>query len=499
VAVNLPGPDRPVRVRIPKRPDRPKKLRPLKVRALKPPKKKTTPGNRYTSPPPPRFDPLSSPAVQSAARASLAPGAVGAPGAPGAAPVTANPLPGLNPYYGLPDWAQNQLRQIDADQKHHEQYVTGQVGPWLQGALTNLTGIDPSKPGINPTMQQQYLSNVQGVVGGALNAAASATPMNPASTMAGGLMGSPNAYLSSAAREGAAGRASGYLQAAQAQSALNTMMPNTQAQGYVYALADFAKGLPAVYAQQRSEKRVAIDQFRAEQEMAQAEMQFEQAKFAEDMRHNRVQEATSATNAQTNAAIALGRLGLDASDQAYDNQPDPTVGAPAPYGYVRDVDGSLKRDPSVPSASASGGAKKASTKGKYTPNQLKKEGFIAVPKGAGPAWTKNAVKATDGRYYIKKGSGGKAGGSTPKADTENLREKLDTFYFDKIDGKFEPEPAARRVANWILSRKGRFVKKNGQADAAAISRLLMEVIGGSIPPLVGQLIANHVGPNGRWR
>jgi hypothetical protein len=483
--INLPGPDRPVVVRIPRRPDRPKKLRPLKVRALKPPKKKTTPKNRYTSPQPPKRP--------------VAGAAPGAAGAPGAAPVTANPLPGMNPYYGLPDWAQNQLRQIDADQKHHEQYVTGQVGPWLQGALTNLTGIDPSKPGINPTMQQQYLSNVQGAVGGALNAAASATPMNPASTMAGGLMGSPNAYLSSAAREGAAGRASGYLQAAQAQSALNTMMPNTQAQGYVYALADFAKGLPAVYAQQRSEKRVAIDQFIAEQAQAQAEMQFEQAKFAEDMRHNRVTEATSATNAQTNAAIALGRLGLDASDQAYDNQPDPTVGAPAPYGYVRDVDGSLKRDPSVPAASASGSKPKASTKGKYTPNQLKKEGFIAVPKGAGPAWTKNAVRATDGRYYIKKGSGGKAGGSTPKADTENLRENLDKFYFDKIDGKFEPEPAARRVANWILSRKGRFVKKNGQADAAAISRLLMEVIGGSIPPLVGQLIANHVGPNGRWR
>jgi hypothetical protein len=474
-------------VRIPRRPDRPKKLRPLKVRALKPPKKKTTPKNRYTSPQPPKRP--------------VAGAAPGAAGAPGAAPVTANPLPGMNPYYGLPDWAQNQLRQIDADEKNDIQNAA-KVGDWLQGALTNLTGIDPNKPGINPTMQQQYLSNVQGAVGGALNAAASATPMNPASTMAGGLMGSPNAYLSSAAREGAAGRASGYIQAAQAQSALNTMMPNTQAQGYVYALADFAKGLPAVYAQQRSEKRVAIDQFMAEMEQAQAEMRFEQAKFAEDMRHNRVQEATSATNAQTNAAIALGRLGLDASDQAFDNQPGAPMPTNLPAGVVAvptdDGGWTTRRDPTYQNPST---AAPKTPKGTYTPNELRKQGFVGgwkvkpkkVPAGAKGGF----VKAANGTWWVKTGAAGS--GSTPKADTENLRENLDKFYFDKIDGKFEPEPAARRVANWILSRKGRFVKKNGQADAAAISRLLMEVIGGSIPPLVGQLIANHVGPNGRWR
>jgi hypothetical protein len=412
--INLPGPDRPVVVRIPRRPDRPKKLRPLKVRALKPPKKKTTPKNRYTSPQPPKRP--------------VTGAAPGAAGAPGAAPVTANPLPGMNPYYGLPDWAQNQLRQIDADQKHHEQYVTGQVAPWLAGALTNLTGIDPSKPGINPTMQQQYLSNVQGAVGGALNAAASATPMNPASSVAGGLMGSPNAYLSSAAREGAAGRASGYIQAAQAQSALNTMMPNTQAQGYVYALADFAKGLPAVYAQQRSEKRVAIDQFMAEMEQAQAEMRFEQAKFAEEMRHNRVSEATSATNAQTNAAIALGRLGLDASDQAFDNQPAPPPPSNLPAGVVAvptdDGGWTTRRDPTYQNPST---ASPKTPKGTYTPNELRKQGFVGgwkvkpkkVPAGAKGGF----VKAANGTWWVKTGAAGS--GSTPKP---NVGKPAQTVY-----------------------------------------------------------------------
>jgi hypothetical protein len=248
--------------------------------------------------------------------------------------------------------------------------------------------------------------------------------MNVASNAPGGAVVGPNSYLTEAGKDFALGTGNVATALANSQAALNKMQPVSLSQGYINALADKAAGLPAFYTKRSNDYAAGINQFIAESQAAAAEAAAEQAQweaeFTEKSRHNRVSEAISATNSQTNAAIQLGRLGLDASDQAFDNSPDPRVGAAPPPGYFRDVDGRLVRDPTVSSSKP-----KASTKGKYTPNELKKQGFIAVPKGAGPKWTKNAVRATDGRFYIKKGSGGAAGGSTPKP---NLGKPAQTVY-----------------------------------------------------------------------
>jgi hypothetical protein len=269
------------------------------------------------------------------------------------------------------------------------------------------------------------LGGIQGA-SGAYGVSAAMTPMNVASNAPGGAVVGPNSYLTEAGRQQALGTGNVATALANAQAALNKMQPVSLSQGYINALADKAAGLPAFYTKRSNDYAAGINQFIAESQAAAAEAAAEQAQweaeFTEKSRHNRVSEAISATNSQTNAAIQLGRLGLDASDQAFDNSPDPRVGASPPPGYFRDVDGRLVRDPTV---SASSSKPKVSTKGKYTPNELKKQGFIAVPKGAGPKWTKNAVRATDGRFYIKKGSGGADGGSTPKP---NLGKPAQTVY-----------------------------------------------------------------------
>jgi hypothetical protein len=316
-------------------------------------------------------------------------------------------------------WAIQGADQIKFDQRSHQAYVTDKVMPWLSNSLNLLNAY-------NTDAQNTMLGGIQGA-SGAYGVSAAMTPMNVASNAPGGAVVGPNSYLTQAGKDYALGTGNVATALANSQAALNKMQPVSLSQGYINALADRAAGLPALYSKRLNDYTMQIEQFIGEAQAAAAEAQFEQAQweaeFTEKSRHNRVSEAISATNSQTNAAIQLGRLGLDASDQAFDNQPDapdPRVGAAPPPGYFRDVDGRLVRDPTVSSSKP-----KASTKGKYTPNELKKQGFIAVPKGAGPKWTKNAVRATDGRFYIKKGSGGAAGGSTPKP---NLGKPAQTVY-----------------------------------------------------------------------
>jgi hypothetical protein len=257
--------------------------------------------------------------------------------------------------------------------------------------------------------------------------------MNPQSTMAGGIVASPTAYLSNAAREGAVGRSSGALQAAQVQASLNTMQPNTQAQGYVYALADYMKGLPAVYAQRRAETRTKIDEFMLEMDQLQADINMKMRNYDETVRHNRVQESTSALNAQTNAAYQAARLGLDASDQAYDNQPGAPMPTNLPAGVVAvptdDGGWTTRRDPTYQNPST---ASPKTPKGTYTVNELRKQGFVGgwkvkpkkVPAGAKGGF----VKAANGTWWVKTGTAG-SGGKAPK---ENVG-KPAQYVYEKLD------------------------------------------------------------------
>lgn len=208
---------------------------------------------------------------------------------PAAAPPAAPDAP-VDPYAKYP-WATTQLAAIDKAGQQAQDYVANKVAPWLSQSLTNLTGVDPAKPGINKTMQDQHLGNVKGVVGGAMDAASVAAPATFAPTGAGVIAGSPTSYLVGAAQEGAAGRKSGMMQAAEAQTALNTLRPNTQAQAYTYQLAALQAGLPALYAERRAAARSKIDEFI---------QTFENRKSEYDRTL-----AVSKQNAETNAAMKL--------------------------------------------------------------------------------------------------------------------------------------------------------------------------------------------------
>lgn len=475
MAIKLPGPDRPkgqARWRV--KPTAFKTVRggdgwfylPKNAGAGKPATPKTTKGNRYTSAPPPSSRP--------------APGAAsgGTPAAPAA------PAGPYDRYKDTAPWAIPLLEQIDRDQAAHQAYGST-VGDWLGKSLAALTGVDPNQPGYNQQVQQQYLANVAGSVGGALGAAAASVPMAPAAVGPGGIVAGNLGYAVNAGKEASAVRASTAQQLAQAQANLNNLQTNTYAQGIVRAYADMQAGLPAIYSQRRNEQIANIDKWIAEQQQAQAELEFEMAKFDETKRHNRVTEATSAWNAQTNSAIALANLGLKADAQAFGQAQDLAGAAgPVPTGFVRLPNGKIVRDPTYQNPGSGGG--KASTKGKYTPNELKKQGFIQVPKGAGAKWTKNAVKATDGRFYIKKGSGGKAGGSTPKPKDSafSLSESLRKTFGREGDGGLgdtrfsnDPQGGGEWIAGWVREKKAQFAGKNRQVDLGKLMKVL-DTIGG---------------------
>jgi hypothetical protein len=432
----------------------------------KPSGPKPTTGNRYTSAPPP-------------VRTTTGPGSVGSGTAP------RGPIP-IDPYAKYREkypWAWAQLTDIDRAQASHQQYA-GQVGDWLSKGLQGLTGIDPNQPGYNPAVQQQYMANVAGQVGGALNAGAVATPAQVAAPGMGGVVQGNNAFMGQAAREANAQRSSAAIQMSQAQSALNTMQPNTFAQGAMRAYADMQAGLPGLYATRRMEARSKIDQFIMQSE--------------EEARHNRVTEAISAQNAQTNAALSFAQLGLKADDQAFDQTQDlsesaadqAAAGAPAPYGYQRDpATGKLVRDPSV--ASASSAAPKA-PKGTYNVNELRKQGFIGgwkvKPKKAPQGAKGTFVKAANGTWWIKAGSGSGTGGTTGKPNVGKPAQDVYTALVKANDDSMISVDQNEGTADLI-----RFLKKY-QPDKENFKPWFADILEalGRVDPQYKQWIAGYV-------
>jgi hypothetical protein len=320
-----------------------------------------------------------------------APGGVGTPG-PAGAPAPVDPYA----YYRKhAPWGVLGFEQIDRDEKAHDGYVGGTVLPWFTQAMGALTGYQQGA-------QDKYVADVTGVVGGAYNAAAGATPQAPAPTTPGAIVSGPNAYLTGAGQEYARGM--GGVVGAQAanQALLNKQRLGFESQGFVQSLADYAKGLPALYTQRRSDWTDKVTQ-------TMADLQQEAAKAAETLRHHKVTEAISAQNAATSAAIGFGNLGIS-SDKL--TQVDPTIGAPAPYGYTRDVDGSLRRDPSIPTASSSTPSAPAAVSNKpLTPSQRSSmQGSWNRPKNSppklGPGWKTPVWDSGTKKWYAKKGPAG---------------------------------------------------------------------------------------------
>jgi hypothetical protein len=268
--------------------------------------------------------------------------------------------------------------------------------------------------------------------------------------------------------------------------------------------------LPALYSKRLNDYTMQIEQFIGEAQAAAAEAAAEQAQweaeFTEKSRHNRVSEAISATNSQTNAAIQLGRLGLDASDQAFDNQPgsQPTN---LPVGFVAVPDGKggwkVQQDPTY---SKPGGTGKPSTRGTYPANQLRKEGFVKLPKGAGAKWRNRATRATDGSLWIKKGSAG--GGTTKPGEVRsafNLREDLTQKWRpssgDGIEYRFDGDPdgAGKWLAAWIRENKKHFIRGPGRkADLKKIKDVIATVGGRPAAEAWSILIRGYIA-NGVWK
>lgn len=410
----------------------------------------------------------------------------------------------VDPYseYAAYPWAQRQFKQIDRDQAAHQDYLSEKVQPWVGQALTNLTGVDPNAPGINPTLQQQYLANIQGVVGGALNSAATATPNMPGATTPGGIMASPTAYLSTAAREGAAARSAGLTQAAQSQAALNTLQPNLMAQGVVRQIADYAKGLPALYAERRNEARSKIDQFLLE--------------FEEGNRRARVSESISAMNAQANIAISLGNLGLDAADTqrrldeatAEQTAANAAATGEVPYGFVRLPNGNIVRDPSVPTATSGGGGGGGGNKPLSASQISSMNGKWKRPKSSppklGPGWKQPVWDSRTKAWYAKRASGS---GSKPakKATSAELQKEVLGYYKPGDVGGWEeryegnPEGAGKELAYWIRQKKPDFIVSGRKADLAKIRSVLARIGGRPAAEALSILVRGYIDANGNWK
>lgn len=474
----LPGPDRPAPKKAPVK-------RKRVVVAKKKPVRKTTKRNVYTSAPP-RVRTPAPPSAATAGRPAPAPQGVVPPG----------------PYDRFKDipGALAGFAQINADQNQHQTYVNDKVAPWMTAGLQGLAQI-------NTDAQNQYMGNVQnGAVAGAI-------APNQMSGGPGGIVAGNNSFLTGAGQEYARASGSTAQQVAAYQGAMNKMQPTTLSQGYINSLADYAKGLPALYSERRRAFTEKLEGYLAEVQQAQAEAQYEQAQwqaeFDEKSRHNRVTESISATNASTNAAFQASRLGLDANDQAFDQQQDLTAqSTPAPAGYLRDpASGKLYRDPSVPQARAPGSGGGNDTDKQYGPNQLRKEGFVRLNPKAGPKWRDRATRATDGSLWIKKGSGSGGSSSAPTAPrkaTELETELLDLYKPGDIGGweeRYENDPtgAGKRIAMWVRENKPDFIVKGRKANIAKLKAVLSSIGGRPAAEALSIIVRGYISSDGNWK
>lgn len=520
MAAQVPLPNRNARPPAPQRP-----------RPRKPPKPKLPKGWRGTWKVAPKLDPEKW-KVGKVGKGPFKGKWVAKPVTPKPAAAAAAPAPPPNPYAGSPDaallakyadqpWAQNIIRSIRADQSHHEGYVGQTVLPWASGALTGLANI-------NKAAQDSFTGQTNAAAQG-LAQAAGATP-GMVSGVSGGAVASPSAYLQDASAQAMANRASTMGQTAAWQGLMGTLQPTTYSQGYIASLSDYAKGLPELYARKRGEAIDSIDKYLAEVEMENQKIALQQAQMEETARHNRVQESISATNAQTNAAIQFGRLGIDASTAAFKMQgeagePMPTS-VPVGYTVVPNDDGGWRvvRDPTVPAARApssggagGGGRAPSPARGEYPPNKLKKEGFKRLPAGAGARYRKNAVRATDGTLWYKPGKSSKSGKPAEPAN-KNARPEGDLAVelAEKYNGKTDvlgsgtpgwvqvyrgdPKKVATAVLSWIVKNKASFSRPNGKVDISAITRVL-DTLGGpaqaNTTRRVLQILATRVSRDGK--
>lgn len=463
-----------------------------------------------------------------------------------AAAATPSAAAPFDPYAGNPDadllrqyadqpWAQNIIRRIRGDQQHHESYVSDKVMPWTSAALTGLANIGSAA-------NTAFTGQTTAVAAG-LASAAGAQPGLYAGT-SGGVVASPNAYQSAASAQAMAQNASTMGQIAQWQGLMGTLQQTTYSQGQIAALSDYAKGLPALYAERRAKAIDDIDKYIAEQAAEEAKLALQQAELEERQRSNRVNEAIRATNAETNAAIQFGRLGIDAAGEVRRGQPDdPTpVYDNVPQGFVQLPDGRVVRDPTYTAPGGDGGGNTPSappasgTPGNRPSGWHQEKGHVGGWKNRpSKKQIQNLVKrgiakpglmrSSDGRFYLKpganapgtssgSGSGNTTGGKEAR-DIGTLTTELREKYHGKSSGPFgedkpgwvdtfnkDPNKVANAVLSWVLVNRKSFTKPNGQFDVAAFKQVVGALggpAGNNTMTRVYRMLRPRIDANGRLR
>lgn len=438
-----------------------------------------------------------------------APAAPAAPPAPAAPDAPAAPSY-TGPYADMPEWARNIMLGYDTQAQQHQQYVTGQVLPWLSGALQGINQFNESA--------QNQLQNFYNAGAGAQQVSAQAGTPNvaPVAPGAGPIQGDM-AYLVNAAKQAAGASGSVAQQLGQYRTAMGKLAPTNQSGAVISAMGQFAAGLPAAYSQRRNERMLEIrnyierqrqfdetqarlkSQFDQDMQLAQARFQEDTRRYGIEFAYRQFNDARSAAISQLNAnnglILGLGSLGLRGTELAAElGQQPPTAPSSVPPGFtvIPTDDGGYEvvRDPTVPAA---GSGQQVDTRPfkQGTREWFVQNGYKPLPANA-PAKTRQTLqrqgrlsKSVDGSgFWVKVGSGSGSGGGGTEPP-EDAIVKLNAYYGSAVtEGETPPARAANLVSSWLYNNRGlqfegqRLTGKNKQVNRSAILGLLTKGIGG---------------------
>ena len=455
--------------------------------------------------------------------------AVKKPPAPVVAPAPGTAAGYTGPYADLPEWARKVMLGIDSDFANHSKYVgfntdgspTGSgVASWLKSAME---GVNSMAGG----MLGQYQSNA-GNVADTVAQAAGASPMQVNSPLAGGVVSSPQAYDYIGRSQGMAAQGQAIRAEADAYATQSRTNLGLASQGYLNSLADYAKGLPALYAEKRRGAREEIDKFLAEAESEAQQLALDAAKLEETQRSNKADEAIRTLNARNGLITALVNSGikidantLRAIDVAADNERQAASDRVRAEDVRADnarADADLARRTAADAQRAqSGGGSVGRTAQWYRQRGYTRPGgTVNVGRINRQVWDVGRDNA--GNVWVKKRStaaangGGGAGGSGAGGAPAQVRDLWPDFQtkYAEIGNKAASIPMSRRVdyvANqvvaWIVNKNRDFTKSGGAVDEAKIKTVIDKVIGkGNVYGRVFQLLMQNtkmVNGNRVWK
>lgn len=454
---------------------------------------------------------------------------------PPPAPVVA-PAPGTNngytgPYAEYPEWARRVLQGIDTDQTNHYAYlgyrevkdpVTGKVtyepngsgvSAWLKSAMDSVNTIAGGMLG-------DYTNNA-GNVADTVAQAAGATPMQVNSPLAGGIVSSPTAYDYIGRSQGMAAQGQAIRAEADAYATQSRTNLGLASQGYLNSLADYARGLPAVYAEKRRGAREEIDKFLAEAESEAQQLALDAAKFEETQRSNKADEAIRTLNARNGLITALVNAGvkidantLRAIDMAADNQRQQAADRVRAEDVRADntrADANLARQTRADAARAANGGTSGRTAAWYQQRGYVRPGGNVNVGRIDRSRFREVGRDNTGQVWVlpkgASGGGGSAGSrTTPSTPTpvNSLVQDLTTDYRNTIEVNRPQDPAgaASDVVKWIKSNRSAFTRPDGSVDMGKVLKVLNSSLGndtsvaGSVPARAWRLFQSGLKKQG---